>query len=132
MIAIVLSAAAQAACTVISGVAVHTGDAVEQGFTVVVAGDRIAAVGASVAGAASGQWKGETCTVVDGKGKELTAGLVAVPTQIGLVEIGLEQTSRDDDPMIDDQVRAALVAVDAYDPLSTLVPIERIEGITTT
>ncbi len=131
MISYLLATAAHAACAVIAGASVHTGTAVGHGFTVVVENDRVAGVGVSVAGLADGRWKGEACTVVDGKGKQLTAGLVAVPTQIGLVEIGLERTSRDDDPMTEDPVRAALVAVDAYDPLSTVVAVQRIGGITT-
>jgi imidazolonepropionase-like amidohydrolase len=131
LIALLVSAGAHAACAVISGVSVHTGDGVERGFTVVVANDRIAGVGATVAGLANGSWNGEACTVVDGAGKELTAGLVAAPTQIGLVEVGLERSSRDDDPMTEDPVRAALVAADAYDPLSTPIAVQRIHGITT-
>jgi imidazolonepropionase-like amidohydrolase len=125
VIAWLLTAAAEAACTVITGATVHTDAGAQRGWSVVLQDATIAEVGATVRQPAG-------CTVVEGMGKELTAGLVAVPTQIGLVEIDLEQASRDDDPQIPDPVRASLVAVDAYDPLSTVIPVQRIQGITTT
>lgn len=127
MIVWLASSAAQAACTVITGATVHleTGPAA---VSVTFAGDEIVAVGAAPAG---GKWRGEACTAVDGTGKVLTAGLVAAPTQVGLVEIGLEPSSRNDDPQTpEDPIRAALYAADGYDPLSTLVRVTRMDGIT--
>jgi imidazolonepropionase-like amidohydrolase len=124
MIAWWLASVAEAACTVVSGATVHTDAGPQPGWSVVLQDATISEVGASVRNTAG-------CTVVDGTGRELTAGLVAVPTQIGLVEIGLEIGSRDDDPMIEDPIRASLVAADAYDPMSTVIPVQRIQGITT-
>jgi hypothetical protein len=127
-------------CLVIGGALVHLESGPAQGQSVVVVDQRIEAVGvglpdlklqldpqATVTGAT---WKGQACTFVQGGGKELTAGLVAVPTQLGLVEVGLERGSRDDDPETPDPVRASLVVADGYDPRSVLIPVQRIEGIT--
>ncbi|MEQ1507531.1 MAG: amidohydrolase family protein, partial [Myxococcota bacterium] len=123
-----LATAARAACVAITGATVQgpSGPAVG---TVVVVDGTITAVG-TVSELAGGAYRGAPCTVVPGDGKTLTAGLIAVPTQLGLVEIGLEQASRDDDPQTDDPIRAALVAADAYDPLSTVIPVQRLGGIT--
>ncbi|MEO0604966.1 MAG: amidohydrolase family protein, partial [Myxococcota bacterium] len=50
--------------------------------------------------------------------------------QFGLVEVSLERGTRDDDARTDDPIRASLRAVDAYDPRSTLIRVNRAEGIT--
>jgi len=51
-----------------------------------------------------------------------------VPTQLGVVEVGLEASTRDHEAS--DAVQAALRVVDAYDPTSTLIPVQRAAGIT--
>ena len=127
-------------CLVVSGALVHLESGPEQGPTVAVVDGRIAGVGVGLpelklqldarAGVSGATWKGEACTFVQGAGKQLTAGLVAAPTQLGLVEVGLEEASRDDDPKTLDPVRASLVVTDAYDPRSVVIPVQRTHGIT--
>jgi imidazolonepropionase-like amidohydrolase len=121
---------AEAACTVVSGAKVHL-ETGAQDATVVISDDRIVAIGAAEE-LKETSWRGTSCAAIDGKGKQLTAGLVAMPTTLGLVEVGLEQASHDDDPRTDDDpIRAALFAADAYDPLSSVIPVQRLGGITT-
>jgi imidazolonepropionase-like amidohydrolase len=138
MIALLIGAA-HAACTVIAGSTVHTPDGPKEGQSVVLVDDRIAGVGVgmvdlklslgsdqTVTGAS---WKGANCEFVQGGGHHLTPGLIAVGTQIGLVEIGLEDGANDSDPHTSDPVRAALRVADAYDPRSVVVPVNRIHGV---
>ena len=126
--------AAHADCLVVTGARVELPEGPRTGPAVVASGEQIAGVGEQVAGlttsGSKATYRGEDCTVVDGTGRSLTAGLVAAPTQLGLVEVGLERSSRDDDPLDDDPIHASLVAADAYDPLSVLIRVQRIEGIT--
>jgi hypothetical protein len=127
-------------CLVVSGALVHLESGPEQGPTVVVVDERIAGVGVALpdlklvlgaqAAVTGATWKGQACTFVQGSGKQLSAGLVAVPTQLGLVEVGLEQGTHDDDPGTPDAVRASLVVADGYDPRSVVIPVQRIHGIT--
>ncbi|MEQ1565062.1 MAG: amidohydrolase family protein [Myxococcota bacterium] len=119
---------ALAACTVITGANVHTPSGVTKGAVVIV-DERIAAVGA-VDGLVGTAWRGTPCAAVDGSGGELTAGLIALPNGMGLVEIELEQASRNDDPHTDDPIRGGLYAADGYDPLATLIPVGRLHGVT--
>jgi imidazolonepropionase-like amidohydrolase len=63
-------------------------------------------------------------------GKVVTAGLCDLLTQVGLIEVRLEQLSRDDSHDIDDPVRAAFRAADGFDPNSTVVAITRQHGMT--
>jgi imidazolonepropionase-like amidohydrolase len=93
--------------------------------TVVVRDGVIASVGAGAAPAGA--------TVIDGKGKIVTAGLIAAYTQIGLVEIELEPSSNDgrfDDGDGADAIHAAYRARDAYDPRAVAVPVARQGGVT--
>ncbi|MBX2803775.1 MAG: amidohydrolase family protein [Myxococcales bacterium] len=132
---------AWATCSVISGAEVHTAEGPQKGLTVVVKDDRIAATGRGIEGlqlelssqkeVAGARWQGEDCTFVQGAGQQLTAGFVAVPTQMGLVEVGLEPGTRHDNPETDDPIRASLAVADAYDPRSSLIAVNRMEGITT-
>lgn len=140
MIAWLWAAAAYATCTVISGVTVHGEEGPLDGRSVVVDGSRVVGVGVGLRGlklelneqqeVSGATWRGAPCTFVQGAGKQLTAGLFAVPTHLGLVEVGLEAGTRDMNPGTDDPIRAGLVVADAYDPRSTLVRVNRREGIT--
>lgn len=67
---------------------------------------------------------------VDIGGKILTGGLADPLTAIGLVEVGLEPTTRDDALAGTDLVRAAFRTADGYNPASSLVNIARTEGLT--
>lgn len=93
--------------------------------TVVVRGDRIVGVtprGAPPAGA----------RVIDCAGTVITPGFVGTQTAIGLVEIDLEPSTADQAPEGEsaDPIRASFAAADGYNPLSTLVPVARLAGVT--
>lgn len=66
------------------------------------------------------------------EGAVATPGLVAVGAPLGLVEISLEDGTRDAQPEADDAdaVRAAFAAAEGYNPDSTLIPVTRLGGIT--
>jgi len=135
-----VASAAQAACTVISGASVHTPDGLEKGTSVVIVDDRVTAVGRGLRGVklqmdpqqqvTGATYRTEPCRFVQGAGKQVSAGLVAVPTGLGVVEVSLERGTRDDNARTDDPIRASLRVVDAYDPRSSLIRINRAEGIT--
>lgn len=67
---------------------------------------------------------------LDVRGKVVTPGLVDVLTGLGLVEIELEKSARDEEELGGDRVRAAFRAADGYDPASSLIPIARAGGLT--
>ena len=115
MIALMLGSAL-ADCTAYVGGTVYLPQGPAEGATLVVDG---ATIGASAEG----------CTEVDVTGKVLTPGLVAVGGEIGLVEVGLEGGTRDGDAG-GTAVRASFQVVDGYNPRSTLIPVQRLEGVT--
>lgn len=67
---------------------------------------------------------------IDGTGKVVTPGLFDASTQLGLVEISLESTTVDS-RMSGDPVEAGFDVVDGLNPNSTLIPINRLGGLTT-
>src|SRR5689334_19672189 len=105
-----------------TGALVHTvsGASIEGG-SVLVRGDKIVAVGKSIAIPASAK-------KIDCTGKVITPGLVDSDTGIGLVEISLESSTVDQAPALPDPVRAAVSAKDAIDPRSTLIGVARRHG----
>jgi len=66
----------------------------------------------------------------DAKGRIVTPGLFAPWSQIGLVEIGLDDEANDSSPEGDYPHSASLDAVDAFNPASTLIAINRAGGVT--
>jgi imidazolonepropionase-like amidohydrolase len=92
--------------------------------TLVIRDGKIAEVGPGVAVPAG-------ATRIDGKGKTVTAGLIDASTQLGLIEIDLEDTGNDgrfgNQPT---ETHAAYRAVDAYDGRSVAIPIARTGGVT--
>jgi imidazolonepropionase-like amidohydrolase len=90
--------------------------------TVVIAGGRIRAVGAGLAVPPGARR-------IDAAGKVITPGLFDSRTQIGLVEVGAVEGSRDT-VVRDDRITAAFDVVDALNPESTLIAVNRIEGLT--
>jgi hypothetical protein len=139
MTLLALIASAWGQCTVISGARAHTPDGPQKGTTVVVTGDRIAAVGRRLDGldlkldgqsrVSKATYRGETCDFVTAGRGQLTAGFIDVGTQLGLVEVGLEPSSRHDNAG-GDPVRASAQAADGYNPRSSLIPITRLGGLT--
>lgn len=94
---------------------------IEQG-TVVIEGDRIVAVGENVA-------VPEGAVVIDAEGKVVTPGFMDPATNIGIVEVGAVDGTVDVSTTSDRYTAAHSVA-DAINPRSTLIPVNRIEGIT--
>lgn len=95
--------------------------------TVLIENGRIEAVGADVA-------VPEGARVFDASNAVVSPGLFDANSHIGLVEVSAEDPTRDtglnaDHPYAD-RFSAAFFAPDGFNPASTLVPINRIEGIT--
>jgi imidazolonepropionase-like amidohydrolase len=67
--------------------------------------------------------------VIDATGLVVTPGFVEFNTQIGLVEVWAVDSSRDGDAG-GDEIRAGFRAVDALNPQSVVIPVTRIEGVT--
>ncbi|MBW2255823.1 MAG: amidohydrolase family protein, partial [Deltaproteobacteria bacterium] len=140
VLACVVGNTARADCTILvsrdadAPGTVMTPEGRAEGAAVVVDGARIVAVGdpgeLEITAAGEGvQWRGQTCAEVDISGRLVTPGFVAVATQIGVMEISMEPATVDAAGE-DDRIRAALRVVDAYDPRSTLIPVTRIAGVT--
>lgn len=72
-------------------------------------------------------------TRIDGRGKVLTPGLIEVQTQLGLVEVLLEEQTDDQESKIPDSngITPAARAIDGFNPLSVRIPISREEGVLT-
>ena len=126
-----LAAAAAAAITAASAQTiaimngrVHTvsGGVIENG-DVVIRDGRIMQVGAELAAPAG-------ATVIDASGKVVTPGLFAPLSGIGLVEIGAVLDANDSAPDPGFPLSAGLNAVDAYNPSSVLIPVNRAAGVT--
>jgi imidazolonepropionase-like amidohydrolase len=118
------SAVAQANVIAITGGTVHT--MTENGTltnaTVLVRDGRIAAVGTDVAIPADARR-------IDARGKIVTPGLIEAHGQMGVDEIsGVEETV--DSASAERRFTAAFDVVDAVNPRSVLIPVNRIEGIT--
>ena len=124
--AVVLRAAPAAAETiVITGATIYQrSDRKLDNATIVIRDGRIADVGPGVAVPAG-------ATQIDGKGKVVTAGLIESSTQIGLIEVDLEESGNDGrfgtQPT---EIHAAYRAVDAYDGRSVAIPVARTGGVT--
>lgn len=99
-----------------NGGLIENGDVVMRGGVVVAVGQDLAVP----AGARA----------IDAKGRVVTPGLFAPWSQIGLVEIGLDDESNDASPEDDYPHSASLDAVDAFNPASTLIAVNRAGGVT--
>jgi len=67
---------------------------------------------------------------VDARGKWVTPGLIDVATQIGLTEIGAVEGTNEG-TLRGNEVAAAFNVLEGVNPASQLIPVARIEGITT-
>ena len=118
-----LPMAAHAEPVAIVGGTVHTlgpQGTVEHG-TVVIDGGKIVSVTTAAAPAGA--------RVIDATGKVVTPGLFDSLSQLGLVEVSLED-STNDQATDDERFTAAFDVADALNPFSILMPINRIEGLT--
>ncbi|MCB9566645.1 MAG: amidohydrolase family protein [Myxococcales bacterium] len=108
------------------GAEVHVGDgAVIKDGIVIVRGERITAVGGP---GARGQIP-PGASVVELKGKLLTPGLCAADSLLGIVEIDMESSTRDDGGG-EGPIRAAYDAASAINASSSLIQVQAIEGVT--
>lgn len=67
--------------------------------------------------------------VIDAGGAVVTPGLIDSATQLGLIEIDAYPNTTDE-RVSNDRITAAFNVADGYNPLSTLIPVTRVEGIT--
>ncbi|MEX0645063.1 MAG: amidohydrolase family protein, partial [Parvularculaceae bacterium] len=72
----------------------------------------------------------EGATVIDASGRIVTPGIFAPYSQIGLVEIGLDRESNDSSSRDNFVLSASLDAIDAFNPTSSLIAINRAGGVT--
>lgn len=68
---------------------------------------------------------------VDLAGKLVTPGLIAADTDLGLVEIGLEDSTRDDSRRDPSPIKAGYDPSSAISADSSLISVQAIEGVTT-
>lgn len=68
--------------------------------------------------------------VINARGKVVTPGLSIANTRVGIVEIGLEGSTRNDRSHTRSNVRAHFHVRDGINHRSSLIPIARIEGVT--
>ena len=100
---------------------VEVGDGtVIEGGTVVFDGPKILRVGKGVNTAGA--------TIVDAAGKVVAPGFVALLSQVGLFEIGLEDAATDH--TMRGHLQPGFRAAEGFNPMSLHVPLDREEGIT--
>jgi len=107
---------------VIRNAEVYSGSGVSPRTDIVISEGKIKGIGKQLKAPAN-------ATIIDATGKSVTAGLINSNTQIGLVEVGAIEQTRDystDNP----HFTAALKIADAYNPNSTLIPHNRMHGLT--
>lgn len=109
-----------AACEAVADVTVHTPTGPQAGWDVAWDNGVILRVGP---GAAAG------CSTRRLPSGQLTPGLVAFGTALGLVEVSMEGGSHDDGGGAE-PVRAALQVIEGYNPRSVVIPVTRAGGIT--
>jgi len=92
--------------------------------TVLIRDGRITAVGAAVT-------VPDDATRIDARGKWVTPGLIDGGTQLGLTEISAVNATNEG-ALRGSDVAAAFNVAEGINPASTLIPVTRIEGVTTT
>jgi len=116
--------AASAQTVAIMNGRVHTvsGGVIENG-DVIIRDGRIAQVGADLTAP-------DGATVIDASGKIVTPGVFAPLSDLGLVEISAVAESNDSTPEAPFPLGASLNAVDAFNPSSSLIAVNRADGVT--
>ena len=109
----------------ITGATVHpVAGAPIENSTVLVRDGRIVAVGVDVQ-------IPDGAERLDATGYVVTPGLIDVGSVLGLSEVGAVDDTRDYNFGADDPIRAAFDVVDGINPNSSLVPVNRLLGVTT-
>lgn len=119
-----LALPAAAGTTAITGGKVHTvgPQGTIENATILIVDGRIAAIGDDVEVPAGAE-------TIDAAGKIITPGLFSPFGQLGLVEVGLS-AGPSDFAQRGSQFTAGFDVADAYNPRSSLIAINRIEGVT--
>lgn len=120
------TAKAPAEPVVLTNAKIHVGDGtVIDGGSILIKDGKIARIETTaitnVAGASS----------VDLGGKLVTPGLIAADTDLGLVEIGLEDSTHDDSRRDPSPIKAGYDPSVAINADSSAIPVQAIEGVTT-
>jgi imidazolonepropionase-like amidohydrolase len=110
------------------GADIHVGDGtvIEDGVVEIV-GERIVSVG----GASAKANIPSNATRIDVTDKLITPGFIAADSPLGLVEIGMEESTRDDQRRDATEVRAGFDPSLALNADSSLLPVCVAEGVTT-
>jgi len=98
-------------------------DGIIENGTIIIENNRVSEVGENLV-------IPEGASVLDATGKIITPGLIDAYTQLGLEEISEEESTVDTDELsspLTPQVRS----IDAFNSQSELIPVTRIEGVTT-
>lgn len=124
-LALAIAVPASGQTVAITGATVHpiSGPPIE-GATVLVRDGRIAAVGRELEVPAGAER-------IDASGQVVTPGFIDVGSTLGLVEVGAVGDTRDYAMSEPDPIRAAFDVVDGINPNSSLIPINRLRGVTT-
>jgi imidazolonepropionase-like amidohydrolase len=124
LIALCFTLPAIADTTAIVGGKVHTvgPQGTIENATIIIVDGQITAVG-------SGFGVPDGATVIDASGKIVTPGLFSPLGNLGLVEVGMS-AGPVDSAQVGDQFTAGFDVADAYNSRSTLIPIQRIDGVT--
>ena len=72
----------------------------------------------------------EGATIIDATGRVITPGLIAPFSQLGIEEISLDKEANDASPDEGFPLSASLNAIDAYNPTSSVIPVNRAGGVT--
>jgi imidazolonepropionase-like amidohydrolase len=113
--------------TFLVGAEVHVGNGkVIEGGVVEIVGDEIA----SVRGPESRASLPADAKIIDLEGRWLTPGLIAADTSLGLVEIGMEKSTRDDGRHDEQAIRAGFDPAPAVNADSSLIQVQALEGLT--
>jgi imidazolonepropionase-like amidohydrolase len=112
--------------TAIVSATVYTGEGPPlEGATVLIEGNRIAAVGQNVAVPSGAR-------VIDAEGSVVTPGLIESASRLGLVEVSAVAASVEAVAPGEDKIRAALRVADSFNPVSVAIPVARGGGVTST
>ncbi len=109
----------------IEGATLRSPSGTQEGVSIVIKKGKITAMGAGVAIPAG-------ATRIDGRGKVVTAGLVATATRLGMVEVNAVGYTNEGRFGGDHPIHAAFQVVDGYNPNSMVIAVARNGGITST